>query len=227
MRSPFDEHTTTYETMVQDSVAFSGLKHDFFLKAKVACLTALFRERFGTRGPTLLDVGCGVGRMHPLLRPVVSGLAGTDVSEQALDRARRDNPGVDYRPSGRDGLPWPDASFDVALAVCVIHHVPLAGRDGLLTEMRRVTSPGGIVVVIEHNPLNPLTQLAVAKCPFDNDAQLLGARHSCKLLERAMLKRVETRHFLLLPTAATWAGRVERLLWRLPLGAQYLAVGEV
>ena len=49
--------------------------------------------------------------------------------------------------------------------------------------MRRVVRPGGLVCVIEHNPLNPLTRsLAVSRCEFDSDAVLLGASTTRKLM---------------------------------------------
>jgi len=226
MSEAFDAYRNTYEGLVSDSIAFSGLKHDFFLIAKVRFLAHLFAERFGAGyRPSLLDVGCGVGRMHPLLMPVVGDLAGSDVSAEAIDRAKADNPGVDYRVGQAGPLPFADASFEVTTAVCVVHHVQPPARDGFLAEMRRVTRPGGLVILIEHNPWNPLTRLAVARCPFDHDAVLLSARHARHLLAKAGLAAVESRHFLVLPTAAPAAGRIERGLERIPIGAQYAAIG--
>jgi SAM-dependent methyltransferase len=223
----FDAYDATYEGVVQDSIAFSGLSHDFFVRAKVTLLAELFARHFGSRRPSLLDVGCGIGVMHALLRDVAGPLAGTDPSAAALARARREHPDVDYRPQDGQALPWPDAAFDVTLAVCVFHHVPLAHRDALLREMRRVTKPGGLVVIIEHNPWNPLTRLAVARCPFDHDAQLLRAGEGRDLLTRAGLGDVRSRHFLVFPRATRWTGVVERWLGSVPVGAQYAASGVV
>lgn len=227
MSEAFDAYRTTYEDIVEKSIAFTGLRHDIFLRAKIFVLAGLFAERLGGAKPAVLDVGCGVGRMHPLLAPIVGTLSGTDVSGEAIARARGDNAGVDYRRSTAAMLPWPPASFDVALAVCVLHHVPPAARDAFVAEMRRVTRPGGLVVLIEHNPWNPLTRLAVARCPFDADAVLLPASAAHLLLQKAALERVASRHFLFLPAANASVARLETHLRRLPLGAQYAAVGEV
>ncbi|MFO1185758.1 MAG: methyltransferase domain-containing protein [Bauldia sp.] len=228
MSAAFDAYARSYEDLVGDSIAFSGLKHDFFLTAKVRFLARLFAERFGEGArPAVLDVGCGVGRMHPLLAPLAGSLAGTDLSAEALARARADNPAVDYRTGSDGALPFADAAFDVTLAVCVAHHVPPADRPAFIAEMVRVTRPRGLVVLIEHNPWNPLTRLAVARCPFDADAVLLAAAEARRLLHRAGLGEVESRHFLLFPTAARIAEAVERRLARLPLGAQYAAVASV
>lgn len=227
-KAAFDAYRDSYEDMVGSSIAFSGLKHDFFLTAKVRFLAGLFAERFGKANrPALLDVGCGVGRMHPLLTPITGRLAGTDLSGEALARARKDNPGIDYRPGEGGTLPFPSGDFDAAMAVCVVHHVQPAARPALIAELVRVTRRGGLVVLIEHNPWNPLTRLAVARCPFDADAVLLSAKEARNRLATAGLQEICSRHFLLFPTAAAPFARIERSVGALPLGAQYAAVGTV
>lgn len=226
MTSAFDAYRERYDSVVQDSIAFSGLRHGFFLDAKIELLGRLFRERFGAAvRPALLDVGCGVGLLHGGLRALTRSLVATDLSREALARAAAENPGVDYRPQDGNRLPAEAAAFDASLATCVLHHVPAGERAALLAEMRRVTRPGGLVVLIEHNPWNLLTRLAVARCPFDHDAALLDAAEGRRLLAGAGLGNVESRHFLLLPTARPWSRRVERALDSVPLGAQYLACG--
>jgi SAM-dependent methyltransferase len=221
----FDTYKTSYEHVVQNSIAFSGLKHDFFLAAKVVQLEQLFARHFGVGRPSVLDIGCGVGRMHPMLAPLVDRLAGTDVSTASLDRARHDNPRVDYRPAQGVILPWEDVLFDATLAVCVLHHVEISARAPFIAEMKRVTRPGGLVIIIEHNPFNPLTRLAVARCPFDVDAVLLRHGEARDRLGAAGLRDVESRHFLIAPSLAQPVLRLERLVASLPLGAQYIVSG--
>jgi hypothetical protein len=91
--------------------------------------------------------------------------------------------------------------------------------------MRRVARPGGLICIIEHNPLNPMTRLAVMRCEFDRDAILLGARASCRLLAASGLREIGARHFLLLPWETRPARRIEAALSSVPLGAQYGAFG--
>jgi hypothetical protein len=92
--------------------------------------------------------------------------------------------------------------------------------------MVRVARPDGLVCVIEHNPLNPLTRLAVHRCPFDDDAVLLRAGRTEALLKSAGARNIQTRFFLLLPTKMRLARRLEALLGAAPLGAQYLTIAE-
>jgi ubiquinone/menaquinone biosynthesis C-methylase UbiE len=170
-----------------------------------------------------LDVGCGVGTFHPFMRGVFRRLCGADVSAASVAEARRANPDVEYETYDGKVLPYGDATFDLATAICVLHHVLPAQRVGFLREMRRVVRPGGLVCLIEHNPLNPLTRLAVARCEFDRDAVLLHAGRTRALMADAGLHDARSHYFLLLPSAAPLARRVEHSLRRIPLGAQYVA----
>lgn len=226
MSHTFDAYRDSYEATVEDSIAFSGLRHDFFLRAKADLLAELVDRHFGPgRRPSLLDIGCGVGRLHRLLRPLAGALAGTDPSAAALDRAAQDNPGVTYRAGDGAAIPWTDGSFDCVLATCVLHHVAPAGWGCFVAEMRRVVAPGGLVVLIEHNPWHPLTRLAVARCPFDADAVLLGAGRARRLLGDAGCVAVRSRHFLALPFRHGLPRRLSAPAGHLPLGAQYAAFG--
>ncbi|HYF55320.1 MAG TPA: class I SAM-dependent methyltransferase [Salinarimonas sp.] len=225
MAEIFDTYSEAYEAQVERSIAFSGLGHDFFLAAKVEALGRLLAEALPGVRPAILDVGCGVGRLHPLIAPLADRLVGVDPSGESLARARRDHPGLDYRLGSGERLPVGTGEFDIAVATCAIHHVPPALWPAVAAEMRRAVRPGGFVVLIEHNPYNPGTRLAVARCPFDADAVLLSARRARALLRGAGLAGTASRHILLLPSAAAPARRLERALEHAPLGAQYLAWG--
>ena len=87
--------------------------------------------------------------------------------------------------------------------------------------MARVLRPGGLALILEHNPWNPLTRLAVARCPFDDDAILLGPSEATRHLSGAGLVREEKRYILFFPFDARIFRRVESGLGALPLGAQY------
>lgn len=155
--------------------------------------------------------------MDEHVQPAVGRLVGLDVSEEMTSRASERNPSVEYLVSRSPTLPLEDATFDVAFASCVLHHVPRDERAHLVAEMARVVRPGGLVIVLEHNPLNPATRLVVARCEFDEDAVLLRMRETRELLSEAGLEERERAYILFLPRRNT----IERRLARLPLGAQY------
>lgn len=227
MSERFDSYKSNYGELVEGSIRFSGLQHDFFLLAKAELLRRLAHEqrlRLGRADLRALDVGCGIGSLHPYLEDTFDRLDGCDVSKESLSRAGRENPRVAYTACTSSRLPYDDGVFDLAFASCVVHHVPPASWPGFFGEMRRVLRQGGLACIIEHNPYNPLTRMAVLRCPFDKDAVLLGAGKAASLFEQAGFSDIRCEHFLLLPSAGHLARKLERALARLPLGAQYACV---
>jgi SAM-dependent methyltransferase len=225
MTELFDGYRSNYRDVVQSSIDFTGMPHSFFMRAKIDLLRELIAQRLGPEKPAMLDVGCGVGSFHPLLRGMVGRLSGIDVSSASIAQARADNRDVDYRAFDGASFPFDDSGFDLVTAICVVHHVAPAEWAHFMNEMRRVVRPGGLICVIEHNPLNPLTRLAVSRCEFDRDAVLLGGGNARKLMAAGGLREIGTRYFLLLPWEKKLARRVEGALSSVPLGAQYAVFG--
>jgi len=222
----FDAWCDDYEARVNRSIAFSGQAHDFFMTAKARHLTRLATLHFGaTSGLRVLDFGCGVGLLDEYLCYEFGMLVGLDVSETAVVKAADRNRDARYAVCDGASIPFGDGVFDLVFAVCVLHHVPAADRRGLAEEMCRVTRAEGLVVILEHNPLNPLTRLAVVRCEFDKDAQLLPAGQTTSLLKAAGLGPTWRRYILFFPFRANIFSALERALAWLPVGAQYSAAG--
>jgi SAM-dependent methyltransferase len=220
--SEFDRYGETYERAVDDAIKFGGAEHAFYLEAKARALLELARRELGDPARLhALDVGSGPGSLHPYLTEI-GALEGVDVSQALVERATAANPGVRYRTYDGRSLPFPDAAFDLAFAVNVFHHVEPPDRANLAAELARVVRPGGIVAVFEHNPLNPLTRLVVARCEFDEGVQLLPTREVRALLAQAGLQPVERRYILFFPWRAAFLQRLEARLGPVPLGAQHL-----
>ncbi len=152
------------------------------------------------RGQRVLDVGCGPGALTAELvaRLGAAAVAAVDPSEPFVAAARERNPGVDVRQAPAEHLPFPDGSFDAAIAQLVVHFMadPVAG----LAEMARVTRPGGVVAacVWDHGggggPLNLFWRAARELDPgVDDESHLAGARegHLAALFEQAGLHEVE------------------------------------
>ena len=218
----FDPYADSYRETVQHSIGFSGQDHDFFTRRKAYHLLDLVSRRLGPPHELrAVDVGCGVGATDTHLVGRFARLEGVDTSEAAVRRAVAANPSVPYEVYDGARLPYDDERFDVAFAICVLHHVPALDRRRFLGELRRVVRPGGLVVLFEHNPLNPLTRLAVHRCAFDGDAVLLRPSEARHVLEDVGLRPVEQRYVVLLPSDRPRALALEHAFRRLPLGAQY------
>ncbi|MGH3252777.1 MAG: class I SAM-dependent methyltransferase, partial [Trebonia sp.] len=117
---------------------------------------------------TVADVGCGNGAYLTELtrRGFVGRVVGMDLSTGMLtaarDRLRAEHgPGtvgaadrVALLAADATGLPLPDGTADLTLAMHMLYHV--ADPSLALRELRRVTRPGGRVVIV----LNGLDHLA-------------------------------------------------------------------
>jgi len=221
----FDAYAEDYSDRICDAMALHG-GHEIFVEAKAQYLTEIARRQIGdTPELSVLDVGCGVGLIERFLAPHFRLLCGVDIAVEAIRQAKQTAPGARFLKYDGSSLPFMDDEFDIAFAVCVLHHVPAAGWHDLMAEMLRVVRPGGIVAVFEHNPLNPVVRVVVSRCEFDRDAELLRSKRVVKLFHLAGLSVITSRYIIFFPWRAKFWRVLERALHWLPLGAQYFVFG--
>jgi ubiquinone/menaquinone biosynthesis C-methylase UbiE len=222
----FDPYNETYDQALNDAIAFSMLKSDFFVRVKAAYLQEILGAHFDDPSKVdLLDVGCGIGNYHPHWIDHVGSLRGVDVSAKCIQRAAERNPRVAYEVYDGDRLPFANRSFDAVVTICVMHHINPRQRPGFVAELWRVTRPRGVVVVFEHNPSNLLTRRVVSNCIFDRDVTLLPHQETESLMRKERFDVYPSRFILLLPPFTKPLRRVDKLFSGLPLGAQYFTRG--
>ncbi|HEY7602815.1 MAG TPA: methyltransferase domain-containing protein [Gaiellaceae bacterium] len=97
------------------------------------------------RGQRVLDVGCGTGALTSVLADIVGpgSVAAVDPSEPFASQCGDSVPGADVRVGPAEALPFGDGEFDRALAQLVFHFVDDPAKS--VSEMARVTKPGGVV----------------------------------------------------------------------------------
>jgi SAM-dependent methyltransferase len=222
----YDRYRDRYREELDQAVSFAGASHDFFTRAKAEELVRLAPRHLGDPGQLeALDVGCGIGLTDRHLAGRFRTLTGTDVSPGVLETAARDNPHVRYELAERGRLPFDDDAFDLAFAVCVVQVIAPGERPRFVAELARVTRPGGLVVVFEHNPYNPLTRLVVRRCEFGEDARMLGMAEAERLLRENGVAPIDRGFLLVFPSRRERVLAVERALRRFPVGAQYYVAG--
>lgn len=108
-------------------------------------------------GLTVLDAGCGSGRyMRHALRRGATRAAGVDLSPAMLQRAAAVPSGgapLQVAQARLTALPLPDALADLTVCGLVIGHLEALGPA--LAELRRVTRPGGALLISDIHPIGP------------------------------------------------------------------------
>ncbi len=218
-----DVSADEYRRAVTASISFSGKDVDYFAQRKADHLVRMVEPALGSPADvSVLDVGCGVGTTDAHLAGRFASVQGVDISAAVIEQAAAANPSVRYQLYDGDRLPFGDGSFDVAFAACVLHHVVPGQRAAFTGEIARVVRPGGLVVVFEHNPINPLTRYAVHRCQLDTGCALLRPAEVQGLFASAGLHVTERSYISLFPTRRATLLRLERALGGVPLGGQYL-----
>lgn len=102
---------------------------------------------------TILDFGCGCARILLWLDAVAqtSSLHGVDIDARAVRWIQDSLPYVTAKVNQAEPpLDYPDGFFDLVYNHSVFTHISEAHQDQWLGELRRVTRPGGIVVLSVH-----------------------------------------------------------------------------
>lgn len=213
----FDDYIENYNTLLRESTNFFSESEVYFAKYKVDILS---RE---SPHPVkrLLEYGCGIGRNIPFLRAAFPGaiISGSDISEASLEIASKENPGVEFFKEGskcdEDNL------YEVIFVAGVFHHIPLKERADVMKVLFGRLAPGGILMIFEHNPFNPITKKIVNNCPYDEDAVLLRPSELKDLLRGAGFYSFARSYCLFFPPSLSVLLSLESKLGWLPLGGQY------
>lgn len=222
---------------------YSGFAQRHFARPAVRALRRhMVRRILASTGAgetsRVLSLGCGIGDTELLLAPHVKELVGVDLSPTAIRQAREDS-----LRAGRRNLRFEvgtladqgfaPGSFDVVIAIFLLHHLPDAVLETSLHQVRDLLAPGGVFYSIDpsrHRLSGALGRLLVPKLMAGYqtpDERELGRRQLAALLAGAGLEaQVGFYDFLSSPLAGllpAWrAGYalsrlLDNVLIRLPL----------
>lgn len=122
-------------------------------------------ERLAPHGKTVVDIGCGDGRLARVLRERGAvHVTGIECSPRQLAKAAALPPmdGVEVLDGVAEALPLADGSVDGAVFFNSLHHVPAVHMDTAMAEAARVLKPGGHCVVVEPVAEGPFFHLCRA-----------------------------------------------------------------
>ena len=136
----------------------------------------------------VIEIGSGTGASLPYYehaRRVVAVEPDAGMAKRLPAKIEEAKVPVEVVSTGAQALPFPDESFDAAVAAFVLCSVE--DQDDVLAEARRVLRPGGKLVVLEHvlgeggiarwqNRLTPLHKRMAGNCHLNRDTRAAVAR---------------------------------------------------
>jgi len=98
------------------------------------------------RNGTVLEIGCGAGRISRLIAEETGGLVAVDPELESLKTAISKAPKARFVSCSGENLPFADASFPFVIFTLSLHH---QDSEAALEEAARVVSRSGKVLVVE------------------------------------------------------------------------------
>ncbi len=225
-KAEFDSYSANYEEALKRGIDVSGEDSAYFAKGRLRWLDKILTKR-GYHPKSVLDFGCGVGNSLPFVREIIEAnrIAGIDISSESIAQARQRHAQSGFEIATLDELPDRE-NFDVVFCNGVFHHIPLTQRAASARLVYRHLRSRGLFAFFENNPLNPGTRYVMSRIPFDRDAITLMPWEARRLLRDAGFKILRTDYLFYFPKPLAWLRVTEPFLARIPLGAQYMILGE-
>lgn len=219
--SEFDPLATEYKALLDRSVAFSRSESSFFADHKARLIAAIMGDGFAG---TILDYGCGTGLLSASLRSTLPHaiIHGYDLSVESL---RMVSPAL--RACGIFTSVEADLAqrYDLIVMANVLHHVPREERQALISRLTKRMGTNGRLIILEHNPANPLTRWVVKHSSLDRNAVLLSPQEALSYLNGAF-HAIHRQYVMFFPAPLKWLNWLEPHLSWCPLGAQYTVIGQ-
>jgi ubiquinone/menaquinone biosynthesis C-methylase UbiE len=162
--------------------------------AEMDCLHVFSRHFQLGRGERVLDVGCGSGRLIPVISEQigpVGSLVELDFAPGMLEigRCKLHGGNVVFLLGNAQALPLPDNDFDKVIALALLPH--LDDKAVALREFHRVLKPGGLLIIAHQMGREALDRLhGESSEPVRRD--LLPDKRTLKaLLETAGFSAIE------------------------------------
>jgi SAM-dependent methyltransferase len=165
--------------------------HDLYWRSNIQ---AIKRHLPAGQKGSLLEVGCAYGLFLKRATPMFEEVHGLDISQHALDEARKEAPKAILKKHDLDeGIPYPNESFDVVAGFDVFEHTD--SLRGSLGEATRVLRPGGLLLI---SCPQQDTRLGQAYRKIDTDASHVSVPEEGeldKVFDDLGLEKLEQRRF--------------------------------
>lgn len=162
------------------------------IREPILCYRAVMEELKRRDFSTLVDIGCGTGKMLELISESFQekAICGIDISPGSIKVAKAQlGNKVDLLVGDVDDLPLDEKSVDIALNMHSFHHYPHPSTS--LKEMKRIIKDGGYLLMVE-NDYRPLRRLQGNIYNFINrhhqgDVKMYSTKELTRLIQESGL----------------------------------------
>jgi 2-polyprenyl-3-methyl-5-hydroxy-6-metoxy-1,4-benzoquinol methylase len=216
----FDEFAKNYKSIQNENIKLTGEDWGYFLQNKARFAA---RQLPGNFAGNILDFGCGIGGLSRELKKLFPSAVvdGFDVSADSIREVSTDLKAQGTYTSDLSSL---KSDYQAVVVSGVFHHVPPEDRLKVAADIRSKMARDGVLILFEHNPLNPLTRHVVRQCEFDKDAILVWPSEMRRYLEGGGFRIHSRTYMVFFPKFLSVFRTAERYLGWLPLGATYAVV---
>jgi SAM-dependent methyltransferase len=145
-----------YDQRFMDTMARAYLAQTAWTQLRLGAVRDLVAPR---RGDRVLDLGSAGGAVTHFLSTFGCEVVGVDSEPRAVETASQLFPRLRFELADVADLPYPDASFDKAVAADLVEHLDDNVFAAMLAEARRVLVPGGTLSIYTPNPSHPIEWL--------------------------------------------------------------------
>lgn len=151
------------------AIAERFFEHEGFDRLIAWNLAALGRSVPISVGMRVLSIGCGLGDYELALAPRVGHVIAFDLSEVAVEEARRRAAAagvtnVEFQRAGTGDITLEPGAFDLVYAMGVLHHLEPPARSRLFRDVRGWLCPGGWFYARDPDGSSPLRRWFEPAC---------------------------------------------------------------
>ena len=168
----------SYDERFMDTMANAYIERTPWTELRLDVVRDLVDPQPGDR---VLDLGCAAGAIAHYLSTFGAESVGVDFEPLAIEKARELFPGVRFEVADACDLPFPDASFDKAVAADFVEHIEDETFLRMCAEVRRVLEPDGTFALYTPNPRHLVERLKAREILLAQNPTHIGLRDARSL----------------------------------------------
>jgi SAM-dependent methyltransferase len=169
----------SYDEAFMDTMAGEYLAGTPWTRLRLDAVRDLVEPAVGER---ILDLGCAAGAVTHFLATLGAETVGVDAEPLGIEKARSLFPRLRFEVADVAELPFPDASFDKAVAADLVEHLDDPTFARMLAEARRVLVPGGTLSLYTPNPRHLIERMKARDFILAQNPTHIGLRDEAALV---------------------------------------------